>query len=323
MRAAYCGKFSPDDPLSVLEVGTIDEPVPPEGWEVVDVHAAALNGHDLWSLRGVGLGQEDLPRVLGSDGAGMVGNRRVVLYPIVSAHPIEEADYLDPVTAPLLSERHDGTLAEKVCVPSYNLFDVPAHLSLEQAATLPTAWLTAYRMLFTLARLQPGETVLVQGASGGVSTALVVLGQVAGLRMWVTGRSERGRAWALGQGAEQVFDSGARLPERVDAVMETVGEATWAHSMRCVRPGGRIIVAGATSGAQPSADLQRLFFNQVQVRGARVGTLREMRALLRLVEHVQVVPPIDSVFELAETGQALARLQHGDILGKVVVGTRG
>src|SRR5699024_240685 len=134
-------------------------------------------------------------------------------------------------------------------------------------ACLPTAWLTAYRMLFVKAGLRPGQTILVQGASGGVATALIRLGQAAGLRVWVTSRTEEKRQRACSLGAAAAFETGARLPGRVDAVMETVGEATWSHSLKSLKPGGVIVTCGATSGFGPSAELNRVFFTQLSVIG--------------------------------------------------------
>ncbi len=152
----------------------------------------------------------------------------------------------------LLSERHQGTFAEQVVVPRRNLVPKPAGLSFSEAACLPTAWLTAYRMLFSRSGLQPGGTVLIQGAGGGVATALIALGNAAGFQVWVTSRDEGKRARALELGADAAFESGARLPGRVDAVMETVGEATWAHSMKSLKPGGTLVISGATSGTSPA-----------------------------------------------------------------------
>ena len=156
-------------------------------------------------------------------------------------------------------------------------------MSSTEAATLGTTYLTAYRMLFTRSGLPPGSTMLVQGATGGVSTALIQLGRAAGMRVWATSRSATGRDRALLLGAHAVFEAGARLPERVDGVFESVGRATWAHSMRAVRPGGVVVCCGATSGSDPSADLQRLFFLQISVIGSTMGTLDELRAADRLL----------------------------------------
>src|SRR5690606_16707925 len=157
-------------------------------------------------------------------------------------------------------------------VPRRALLPKPASLTFEQAACLPTAWLTAYRMLFTNSGVQPGGSVLVQGAGGGVATALLVLARAAGLRVWVTSRDEGKRAKAVGLGAHEACEPGARRPGRVDAVMETVGKATWSHSVKCLRPGGRIVVSGATTGPDPSAELQRVFYTQLSVVGSTMGS---------------------------------------------------
>ena len=184
---------------------------------------------------------------------------------------------LDPKRS-LLSERYQGTFADRVAVPRRNVVPKPASLSFEEAACLPTAWLTAYRMLFTQGGLKAGDTVLVQGAGGGVATALIALARAGGLRVLATSRDEGKRARALELGAHDVFESGARLPERVDAVMETVGGATWSHSIRSLRPGGTIVVSGATSGPEArDAELTRIFFLQLQVIGSTMGTRTSSR----------------------------------------------
>ncbi|PNH78165.1 zinc-binding dehydrogenase [Arthrobacter sp. AFG20] len=320
MKAIYCNSFSPDRPLDALQIGERPEPAAAPGWTTVSVRAAALNGHDLWSLQGVGLSERDLPRILGSDAAGVDENGHdVIIYPVISSPGSDQRRALDPATEPLLSERHDGTLAERVTVPLQNVLPKPDFMTYEQAASLPTAWLTAYRMLFVQADLEPGATVLVQGASGGVSSALLALGNAAGFRMWATGRTEEKRAYALEHGAEQAFESGARLPERVEAVMETVGEATWSHSMKVLRPGGTIVVAGATTGPSPSADLQRLFFLGLRIVGTRVGTLAEMRQLLAFCTQNKLAPSIDSVYPLDQGRNAFERLQSGRAAGKIVL----
>jgi NADPH:quinone reductase-like Zn-dependent oxidoreductase len=205
-----------------------------------------------------------------------------------------------------------------VAVPRRNLVPKPEALSFEQAACLPTAWLTAYRMLFTKAGVQPGDTVLVQGAGGGVASAAIVLARHAGLRVWVTSRDEAKREKALGLGAHAAFESGARLPERVDAVMETIGEATWKHSLRALRPGGTIVVCGSTSGQAPSAELQRVFFLQLNIVGSTMGTRQELAQLARLCETTGIRPEIDRVLPLADARDGFAALAAGDVFGKIV-----
>src|SRR3954471_11655094 len=194
MFAVYADTFSKDDPLSALQVGERPDPEVPDGWTTVTVKAASLNHHDLFSLRGVGLREEALPMILGCDAAGYdeEGNE-VVVHAVISDPSWTGDETFDPKRS-LLSERYQGALADKVAVPRRNVVPKPASLSFEEAACLPTAWLTAYRMLFVRGGLKPGDSVLVQGAGGGVSTALVALGRAAGLRVYATSRDEAKRS---------------------------------------------------------------------------------------------------------------------------------
>src|ERR1700678_3330553 len=319
MFAATAVSVNADDPLSGLETGERPEPQVPAGWVTVTVKATALNHHDVWSLRGVGLPADRLPMVLGCDAAGVdeAGNE-VIVHAVIGDPDAGGGDEtLDPRRS-LLSERYDGTLAGEVAVPRRNLVPKPAALSFEEAACLPTAYLTAYKMLFDKAGVQPGATVLVQGAGGGVATALIVLGRAAGYRMWATSRTEDKRDRALELGADQVFATGARLPERVDVVMETVGQATWAHSVRSLKPGGRIVISGATSGDAPPAELTRVFFTQLSVTGSTMGSRDQLGRLVRFCEQTGTRPLIDQVLPLAQARDGFAAMIAGDLFGKVV-----
>jgi NADPH:quinone reductase-like Zn-dependent oxidoreductase len=322
MVAVVVTRPSPEDPLAALEVreqAPTPTTAPPEDWVPVTVKAAALNHHDVWSLRGVGLPAERMPMVLGCDAAGVTADGdEVVVHAVLSDPSWTGDETLDPKRS-LLSEVYPGTFADTVLVPRRNLVPKPAELSFTDAACLPTAWLTAYRMLFTQSGVTPGGTVLVQGAGGGVATALITLGAAAGLRVWVTSRDEGKRERALELGAAAAFEPGARLPERVDAVMETVGEATWAHSLRALRPGGTVVVSGATSGAAPSADLQRVFFLQLRVVGSTMGTRDELDRLLRLCATRGVRPVVDSVLPMVDAADAFERMVEGDVVGKLVL----
>ena len=319
MLAAYAASQSASDPLSGLVVGERPDPQAREGWTVVRLKAAALNHHDVWSLRGVGLPADRLPMVLGCDGAGVdEAGHEVIVHAVVASDGWRGEETLDPRRT-LLSELHDGTLAEQVVVPSTNLVPKPEAMSWETAACLSTAWLTAYRMLFTNSAVQPGGTVLVQGAGGGVATALIQLGAAAGYRMWATARDEAKGARALEIGADRVFASGERLPDRVDAVMETVGAATWSHSVNALRPGGTIVISGATSGDAPAkAELTKIFFKQLRVIGSTMGSQQELAQLARLVVQAGIEPVIDSVRPLADARDGFARMVDGDVFGKVV-----
>ena len=318
MLAAFVATPAPQDPLSVLEVGDRPEPEAREGWTTIQVKAASLNHHDLFSLRGVGLPAEKMPMILGCDAAGIdEDGNEVVVHAVISSPDWRGDETLDPKRS-LLSEVHQGTLAERVAVPKRNLLPKPADLSFAEAACLPTAWLTAYRMLFVRSGLRPGQTVLVQGASGGVATALIVLGRAGGYRMWVTGRSEDKRAAALALGADQAFETGARLPERVDGVMETVGEATWSHSVKSLKPGGVLVTSGATTGFNPGAELNRIFFTQLSVVGSTMGTRAELESLIQLCSVTGVRPLIDVELPLSEAREGFERMLEGRTAGKIV-----
>jgi NADPH:quinone reductase-like Zn-dependent oxidoreductase len=319
MFAVTAARIDADDPLAGLELGEHAEPAPPDGWTTVTVKAASLNHHDVWTLRGVGISADRLPIVLGCDAAGVdADGNEVVVHAVISDPAWAGDETMDPRRS-LLSERYDGTFAQRVAVPRRNLVPKPAALSFEEAACLPTSYLTAYRMLFDRAGLQPGATVLVQGAGGGVATALILLGRAGGYRIWATSRSEAKRERALQLGADQVFPAGARLPERVDAVMETVGQATWAHSLRALKPGGTIVISGATTGPTPPADLNRVFFLQLSVVGSTMGTRDQLARLLRFCEQTGVRPLIDRALPLDQARDGLAAMINGDLFGKVVL----
>jgi NADPH:quinone reductase-like Zn-dependent oxidoreductase len=319
MFAVSAARFDAENPIAALDLGERAEPVAPDGWTTVRVRAAALNHHDVWTLRGVGLPADRLPMTLGCDAAGVDADGNDVVVHAVVGDPMAGGgdETLDP-SRTLLSELHQGTFAELVAVPRRNLVPKPATLSFEEVACLPTAYLTAFRMLFDRAPIGPGATVLVQGAGGGVATALIGLGRAAGYRMWATSRSEAKRARALDLGADQVFETGARLPERVDAVMETVGEATWAHSLRSLKPGGAIVISGATSGAVPPADLARVFFLQLSVIGSTMGTRDELARLVTFCEQTGMRPLIDRAMPLTQARVGFEAMIGGDVFGKVV-----
>jgi NADPH:quinone reductase-like Zn-dependent oxidoreductase len=312
MRAAYASAADPDEPLAALTVGDLPEAAPPDGWVTVDVRASSLNHHELWSLRGVGLPADRLPMILGCDAAGVdPDGNEVVVYPVVP-------DPGDPRGLSLLSERFPGTLAERVSVPGDNLIPKPAELSFADAACLPTAWLTAWNMLTSRGRVDETEAVLVQGAGGGVATAAVVLAVAMGKRVYATSREEwkRDRVTALGATA---LAPGARLPERVGVVIESVGAPTFEHSLKSSAPQARIVVCGATGGHQAAVDLRRVFAMRLEILGATMGTAQEMRALLDFLVAKDVRPVIDSTYGFSAVADAFARLHSGEVFGKVAV----
>lgn len=319
MLAVYAKAVDPDNPLACLAVGELAAPSTPDDWVTVQVKAASLNHHDLWALKGTALRAEQVPMILGSDAAGITEDGREVVVHAVIGDPAARGDETLDARRSLLSEIYPGTMAEFVRVPARNLIDRPAALSWAELACLPTAWLTAYRMLATKSGLGAGDTVLIQGAAGGVSTALIMLAKALGFTAWVTSRESSKREWALSLGADAAFESGAKLPGKVDAVMETVGAATWDHSLRALRPGGRIVISGATSGAMPPAQLNRIFFLQLEVVGSTMGTREEFIALLDLLVRTGVRPVIDRVLPMERAAEAFAAMNAGDVHGKLVL----
>jgi NADPH:quinone reductase-like Zn-dependent oxidoreductase len=319
MRALTMIAVDREDPPAGAAVREHPEPVPRPGWVRVRVHSVSLNRHDIWNLRGEGLpGPTDLPLVLGTDAAGTTDDGRdVIVHPVVHGSGVGD-DPLDSEMT-LLSDRYDGTAAEYVMVPAECLVDLPPELGFDEASCLPTAYLTAYRMLFVQAGLMPGQRVLVQGAGGGVATAAVVLARAAGLHVTVTSRDDERLRQAVALGAHVGIRSGQRVPRQVDAVIETVGEATWAHSLRSVRPGGAVVVAGTTSGSAPSAELRRLYLRQIRVVGSTMGSRAELERLVEFLVASGARPVISEVVGLERAEEALRRLANGDVFGKVVI----
>ncbi|MFC9873378.1 zinc-binding dehydrogenase [Nocardia salmonicida] len=294
----------------------------PAGWTTVRMRAATINASDFAMMRGHGADPTRLPTILGSDGAGIDSDgNEVIIYPVVGdpARTVE-----DPMFDPglrLLSQGIDGTFAEIVHVPVANLVPKPAALSWESAACLGTAWLTAYRALFTRAQIKPGETVLVHGAGGGVATAAISLARVAGARVWVTSRNAVRGARAVAElGAEAAFLPGAPLPGQVDAVVDCVGGDSIEHSLTSLRAGGRLVSLGLASGlATAHLDLAEIFTRSLSVLGTAMGSAAELGLLANLCATADLEIPIDSVRPLKGALDAFEHARSGHAFGKIVL----
>lgn len=319
MFAVYAAEPKPDDPLAALVVGERPAPQVPPGHVAVKVRAASLNMHDVWTLRGVGIRAEQFPMILGMDGAGVTDDgREVVIHSVIPSPGWRGDETLDPNRS-MLTERYQGTFAETVVVPEANVLPKPASMSFSEAACMGTAWLTAYRMLFVKSGLRPGQTMLVQGASGGVNTALIQLGRAAGMQVWATGRTEAKRALAQKLGAHATFESGARLPDRVDGVFDNVGRQTWSHSLRALKPGGVLVTCGATTGDATASELQRVFFLQLRIIGSTMGTRSELTDLLSFCVQAGIRPQIGAELPMTEAAKAFQLMMNGETGGKVVL----
>ncbi|MEQ3549870.1 zinc-binding dehydrogenase [Pseudonocardia nematodicida] len=319
MLAVYAAAPRPDDPLAALRIGSRPEPEVPAGHVAVTVRAASLNMHDLWTLRGVGLSADRFPMILGMDGAGTLDDGSpVVLHSMIRSAGWMGDEALDPGRT-CLSGGYQGTFAERVVVPVANALPLPVELTFDEAACLGTAWLTAYRMLFVASGLRPGQTILVQGCSGGVSTALVRLGAAAGFRVVATGRSEAKRALARELGACVAVEPGARLPERVDGVFDSVGRATWPHSVRALVPGGVLVTCGATTGEPDRTELQHIFIKHLRIVGTTMGTRAELADLVRFCVSTGVRPVVGARLPMTDAREAFASMRDGDTRGKTVL----
>jgi NADPH:quinone reductase-like Zn-dependent oxidoreductase len=321
MRAAIAVGANERDPLSALQLQD-GWPVPePDAAHVgVRVAATTVNMHDLWVLRGVGVKPDEFPKILGCDIVGWDDSGREVMVTGAFGDPDagDGDETLDPGRA-LISESLPGSFAERTIAPKRNVIEKPAWLTFHQAACLNVSWSTTYRMLFTRGRVRPGERILIQGAGGGVATAAISMARAAGLWVVATSRSEAKRRRALDIGAHEALPPGERLREPVDVVVDSVGAATWPHSLRCLRPGGRIVTCGATTGSDVPLELPRVFYRQVSIVGSTSATRGETLRMLRFMHAANLRPVIDSVFPFERIHDAFRRMQEPDLFGNVVV----
>jgi NADPH:quinone reductase-like Zn-dependent oxidoreductase len=302
----------------VLRYEDAPEPEPGPGEVLISLRTASLNHLDLWIRKG--LPSVPKPRILGADGAGI---REDTGEPVVINPGLEHGERIL-----VLGEHMDGTHAELVAVPETNVYPLPEGLSFEEAAAFPLVFETAYRLLVTKAGLREGEWVLLWGIGGGVGTAGLAIAKALGARALVTSSSDEKLERARELGAEATVnhaegDVAAAVKEvtggaGVDVVLEHVGEATWQRSLQAARPGGRIVVCGATSGPNPPAALHRVWWKQLTIYGSTMGTKADFEGVYDLVASGRAKPVIDSVVPLAEARAAHERMEAGEQFGKVV-----
>lgn len=325
MRAAVARRADPEQPLAALSFEhDWPEPKPGPGQVRIRVAATTVNMHDLWALRGVGVRPEAFPMILGCDIVGWDPEGREVMVTGCFGDPDAGGgdETLDPKRS-LVSEDLPGSFSELTIVPARNVIPKPAWLSFHEAACLNVGWSTTYRALFTRARAQPGERILIQGAGGGVATAAISMARAAGLYVVVTSRSADKRARALELGAHEAIATGERLSEPVDLALDSVGAATWKHTLRALKPGGRVVTCGATTGSDLALDLPRVFYRQLSIIGSTSGTRAETLRMLQLMRAASLRPVIDSVYPFERIHDAFARAQAPDVFGNVVIDIAG
>jgi NADPH:quinone reductase-like Zn-dependent oxidoreductase len=312
----------------VLRYEDAPDPVPGPGEILVRLRAASLNRLDLWVRKG--LPSVPKPRILGADGAGVVealGDAVSGFDPgdeVVINPGIEHGDRIT-----VIGEHTDGTHAELIAVPATNVYPLREGISMEEAAAFPLVFETAYRMLVTRAGVRAGEWVLIWGIGGGVASASLAIAKALGANVLVTSSSEEKLARARGLGADATVnhESGdvveaakdATGGKGIDVVVEHVGEATWKTSLRVVRPSGRVVVCGGTTGPNPPAQLHRIWWKQLTILGSTMGTKEDFEGAYELVATGRARPIVDAVYPLAEARTAHERMERGEQLGKIVL----
>ena len=346
VHAAWAASGNLADPLSSVRIAERPFPTKPttaHDWVLVKMHSASLNQHDIFTLKGIGLKDLTFPLILGNDGvcwrcdydSGKVSNESqlYLIYNVINdpSWPVDQDGTLDPGRS-VLGEEHQGVLSTYAWIPASNLIPIPSKtlpkvLTLHHLAALGTAWLTAYRGLFIKAgpalssTLDP--TILIQGSSGGVATALIQLARALDYTVYVTARSPEKAASAENLGANRVFKPDQIMQSAdhkpIDVVFNLAGGATYSQSLKLVRPGGTVVVCGMHAG-EPEAGLLSIFVNGLTVKGVYEGTKGELEALMRFVIEKGIVPKIEKeVLPLERVEEGLQRLVTGELRGKVVV----
>lgn len=330
----------------VVDYGEFPTPERKHGDVLVKMKTAALNRVDLY-MRDSGAGiTHELPMVMGIDGAGVVeeadpssGFRKgdpVIIYPdehCGQCRYCQAGEQTFCLNVKILGEHRHGTLGEYLSMPAGCLLPKPENLSFEEAACLPVAYLTAWRMIFTRAQVRPGQTVLIHGIGGGVSLAALQICKMAGAYVIATSSSDEKLARAKALGADQGINYrhvpiaktvlAATDKLGVDVVIENVGKSTWGESLRSVTRGGKVVVCGATTGGDAPADLQRVFVRQIQILGSTLGNITELRQLIQAVAQNKLKPVIDSIYGLDQIHTALETMDKGKQFGKIVIRHEG
>ena len=327
---------------SVLKVEDVAMPEPGAGEVLIGLRAAALNHLDLF-VRNGGVPKTPLPHIGGADGAGVVLENG----PQTGGLAVGTRVFFDPGLSDgiceycargehslcdrweILGEHRDGTFAQAVVVPEVNVRPIPDGLGFEEAAAFPLVFLTAWRMVVTKARVRPGETMLILGIGGGVAIAALQIAKNAGAQVFVTSGSEEKLARARELGADVLINHrtsdfskevwGLTKKRGVDIVIDDVGAATWAGSVRALARGGRLVTCGATSGPKPDEDIRRIFQKQITIYGSTMGTRQDWEQLTRLLAAGRLKPIIDRTFPLAEAAAAQERMERAEQFGKIVL----
>lgn len=319
MRAIRLDRLSG---LDGLKIEPVPVPAPAPGETLVRIRAAALNHRDVYIMQGKYPGIA-LPVTPGSDGAGEAGGREVLIDPMLGWG---DDDRVWRASATILGMPRDGTFADYVAVPSENVHPTPAHLSMEEAAALPLAGLTAYRALFARGGLASGETVLITGVGGGVQTFVLLFAKAAGARAIVTSGSDEKLARAKALGADvainyrtdESWHKTVRKAGPVDLAIDSAGGATLGRCIEAIRPGGRVVLYGGSNG-DASVRPFSIFWNHIDVLGTSMGSPRDFAAMLAFVEREKIRPVVDRAYAMSECAAAMLRMEEAHQFGKIVI----
>ena len=330
--------------LECLGIADIDEPTAGDGEVVIEVKSAALNHLDIWVRKGRPGSELEMPHVLGSDAAGIIVEKgpnvhgmeigdEVIINPGLHCGCCEHCfrgDHSVCARFGIVGLSRQGTFAEKVAVPFYCVRPKPAHLNFDQAAALPLAYVTAWRMLMTRCQMQTGDTVLIHGIGGGVALAALQLAKLAAAEVIVTSSSDDKLSKAKELGADHTINyktvtdvaecvKDITAARGVDIAFDTVGAAAWPIDFAAVRRGGKIVICGVTTGAAVETNLQALYWNQLTIMGSTMGSNEDFRRMVKAVSNAKLEPVIDSVMPLDKAVEATARMEAGDQFGKIVL----
>ncbi|OGL38694.1 MAG: hypothetical protein A2042_01310 [Candidatus Schekmanbacteria bacterium GWA2_38_11] len=340
MKAVFITEHGGIDKIKFDEV---KKPVISSKEVLIKLKAASLNHLDIWVRQGIPGIKVEFPHILGSDGAGVVeeagqevknvkAGDKVLLNPGISCNTCEFCSAGEHSLCPafhLLGEHVNGTYAEYVKAPFENVHRIPGNLSFEEAAAFPLVFLTAWRMLISKARLLPGETILILGIGGGVSSAALRIAKHTGARVIVTSGDNNKIEKAKQLGADIAINYNEKdfakeirnLTQKrgVDVLLDNIGSVTWIKSLSSLARGGRLVTCGATTGANPQTDIQRIFWNQISVLGSTMGNRKEFLQILNLFEVNNLKPVIDSVFLLKDFREAQKKMEEKKQFGKIVI----
>ncbi|BBI33492.1 zinc-binding dehydrogenase [Cohnella abietis] len=315
--------------LNGLKYNDIMDKQPGLGEVKVRLEAAGLNHRDLFIM--AARTEQDVPLIIGSDGAGRIEavgegvsnhtvGAEVIINPCIGWESAENV----PNVPDIVGGPSEGTFAESIIIPAQNAISKPAYLTWEEAGVLPLSALTAYRALFTRGRLQKGEHVLIPGIGGGVATYAMMMALAVGARVSVTSRSETKMQAALAHGANHAFDSknsdwwrGSLNGDTVDLILDSIGPATFPHYFDIIKPNGRIVMFGASSGDRMEIPMRSIFFPQISIIGTSMGSSEEFADMLQFMERHSLRPIIDRVYSLPDTAEAFHRMQLGEQFGNI------